>query len=174
MDAYKLGFAAGAFGAIFILLLIRKLKGSPTVYDERQERIRGIGYRYAFYTTAFLLVFQIAFGQMGLLARFEAELQTFVIVLAGVLVYAVFCIMNDAYMGLNGNIKKYLILCSVVAAINLVSGIYVYKEDGITEKGLITLHTTANFLCVIMFTVIGIAGLVRMMENRKEKNDEES
>lgn len=104
--AYGLGFVFGVivFSAIILIPMLigltkdRKLKRK---YDERQEAIRGRGFKGAFYTVIILNTLY-SFALVGFeKVPIEPSAMMVLIVIFGVAVYAWYCILNDGYFALN-------------------------------------------------------------------------
>jgi len=177
MDTYKLGFVTGFLMVIVAALIARKVfHREPTVYDERQERIRGIAYKYAF--TAMCVTSVVYFFLCGLdLDRFiEPALAIFIIVIAGIITYAAYCIVNGAYFGINNNKKKWLVLDFVVVVINAACAIEEYVDGDAMENGTLQLTGNANLICAVAFGAVLIALVVKDARDRREAagDDEES
>ena len=105
------GVAVGIFVGLIVAFVMIKLANSnrkvKSEYDERQLRVRGDAYRYAFYTVviweAVLIV--LAYGDFHLPVP-DLALH-FAGIIAGVIVLSTICIWKDAYWGLNNNRRSY-------------------------------------------------------------------
>ena len=177
MDTYKLGFAVGFCTVIIVALIARKIfHREPTIYDERQERIRGIAYKYAFATmcvTAVAYIFLCGIGFEGII---ESALAVFIIIISGVLTYACYCIVKGAYFGINNNKRKWIILDLVIVVINAVCAVGQFIDGEYIKNGVLHLAGTANLICAVAFGVVLIALVVKEAKDRREGGgeDEES
>lgn len=174
--AYAAGFAVGLIGVLVVFFIIWKVKGSISkgYYDERQELIRGRGYKYAFFTVMGLLAAYLVADGTGVLEMipFTGAAIAFAILIAGVLVYALYCIKYDAYFGVGMNKKSYKILMLFVIGINAFSVIMDFMT-GSYDGGKIALGPSMQILCVIVFSVILIALQVKDRKAAIEEAEEE-
>ncbi|MCD8354580.1 MAG: hypothetical protein LUC47_09770 [Clostridiales bacterium] len=164
---HALGFAAGIIVTLLVFLLIRRIwLGKWRVrseYDERQKAAQGVAYRNAFWT-------MVGYMMLGWgLNLFDVELSTsplflFVGVLLGVLVYAVSCILLDAYMGLNENPRRWVVVTAVIAAVNLVCALCNAHNSAVW---------TANLLCGLLLVAVLLAFGVRALLHPNREEDEE-
>ena len=97
------GILVGLIIAVVLIIIANKNRKFKTEYDERQLKVRGDAYRYAFYTVviweAILLI--LAFGEFSF--PISAYVLHYAGILAGILVLSGYCIWMDAYWGLNNN-----------------------------------------------------------------------
>ncbi|MCD8188615.1 MAG: hypothetical protein LUD78_00060 [Clostridiales bacterium] len=163
---HALGFAAGIAVTLLVFLLIRRIwLGKWRVrseYDERQKAAQGVAFRNAFGT----MVVYLLLGWV--LNLFDVEISTsplflFAGALLGILVYAVSCIVLDAYMGLNDNPRRWVIVTAVIAAVNLVCALCNTQN---------TSARTANLLCGLLLVAVLIAFGVRALLRRDREEDE--
>lgn len=177
MDTYKLGFVAGFCFVIIAALIARKIfHREPTIYDERQERIRGIAYKYAFATMCIAAVAYIFLCGIGFEGIIESALAVFIIIIAGVMTYACYCIVKGAYFGINNNKTKWIVLDLVIVVINAVCAVGQIANGSYIKNGVLHLAGTANLICAVAFGGVLIALVVKEMKDRKEGGgeDEES
>ena len=174
--SYAAGLAFGIVTALIIFALIwkfskRSLKGS---FDERQELVRGRGYKYACFTFLGLLTLDL------LLESFDAfetlpvsrTLALFVIILVGVMVYALYCIKNDSYFGVGTDARTYRAVMWVVIVCNAISGITGLK-DGIMEDGKLAFGPCASLLFCVAFVIIMITLGVKQRNLAKEEAEDD-
>lgn len=158
-------------GIILVAMILRYTKTNGKVkceYDERQEIIRGKGFKYAFFT---LLIFNALYGMIDLtLERPVAD--NIVVLMTGiilsVLVYAGYAIWHECYFALNENPVKVLVSFGIISAVNFVlTGIYA-SEGWLVYDGKLTFYCT-NFLAGMMFVVIcAMLGLKVLLLKRGE------
>ena len=140
--------------------------GYPDMQKALQELIRGKAYKCAFYVT--LLGISIALCAGDYIGKYvNISVVLFVVLCAGVLMYAGYCIFHDAYFALNSRPSRYAIFSVVVAAVNLVGGIvaFVNSRPSLTEylpSGVV------NILCGVMFMILGILFLTKQGMDRQE------
>ncbi len=162
---------------IVIILIIRKVNGGVTKgkYDERQELIRGRGYKYACFTLLALLLIYMAGDATGFIAKLPltSTALIFTIIMCGTLVYAVYCIVNDAYLSMGTNLRNYTILILMVILLNGASAIMNFKI-GAFEDGKLSTGPCMQVVCVIAFAIVLAALFIRKAQTDKEDEDEES
>lgn len=162
------------FGVAFVLGLVIALvyyykQGARKYYDERQMAIRGIGYRYGMMTIV-TLQFACIFLKEGssLLDRFEWDLVIFVTMIIGLLVFIVYSILNDSYLGVRYHVRGYVGLCVVIIAVNLPA---VHRTfDALRSGDTLTFMNSVNLVNVFTFVVMLGTLIIRHIQ---VKSDEE-
>lgn len=118
------------FMALLIVFFIFTLKQSKkSNYDERQELIRGRGYKYGFLTILSLdAIFLILNGQV----KVSSLLMIMIPLFAGVWVFSMYTIWNSAYFALDQNkVKLFSWIFVIVGVMNCIKGI-----EGLIKKTL--------------------------------------
>lgn len=168
---YVLGIGAGILCGIFVAILIAKMTrkdGSVKCkYDERQEIIRGRGFKYGFYTL--LIYFALDIFLEELLERFaEQSVILFIGMCLGLAVYAVYGIWNDGYISLNENPTRVIITFILIAVFNFAVSIMRYLLHGdLCVNGVLTLNGI-NLVCGLLLLVVVFAMLAKQISRRKE------
>ena len=165
------GVAVGIFVGLIVALFLIKLANSnrkvKSEYDERQLRVRGDAYRYAFYTVviweAVLIV--LAYGDFHLPVP-DLALH-FAGIVAGGLVLSTVCIWKDAYWGLNNNRKRYGIILVVAGLLNALP-LYMALSAGSESD-----FPYVNMLTCIMLLVVGIELLLKHFLDQRAENAED-
>ena len=118
MIGVAVGIAVGLLIVAFVLRFINRNKAMATEYDEMQKQIRGVGYRYAFFT---VMIFEalLCILTLGMELPAEPYVIHFAAIFIGVTVQAAYCIWNDAYVGLNTNLGRYIVIMTIVSLFNL-------------------------------------------------------
>ena len=173
MDTYRLGHAVGLgfgllIGLVIALLLVRYMNTNhrvKTEYDEMQKNIRNQGYMYAFYT---VIILEAVLCFVGTAVDIPAEpiVIHFLPIFLGVVVQACYCIWKHAYIGLNTNLKRYLIIAVVASVINLLSFFMAWKSGSLFTEHVMQ-APFVNLLCAVMFLIIGAAALLRKATDRE-------
>lgn len=155
--------------AIVIVAVISKIKNKEIKckYDERQELVRGKGFKYAFFT---LLVYDVIYGlvsELGISMSIDAFTGNVIGILIGTMVYAVYTIMNDGYFAINRNPKKVVSSLLAIGLANLIMGIaqsiiYVDIDAERYTPGLI------NIACAVAFMVISVVLLIKNRLSARE------
>ena len=173
--AYAADLAFGILFAAAILLIFRKfnknkLKGT---FDERQELVKGRGYKYAMFTLLALITLDLITESFGAFETLPVtrELVLFFILIVGVLVLAVYCIMNDAYLGVGTNIRTYRALMWIIIVLNGVSAIMGFR-DGAMVDGKLVFGPFVSLLCCLAFVIIGVAFYIKGRSEAAEEADE--
>ena len=91
----------------------------------------------------------------------------FAAIFLGVTVQASYCIWNDAYVGLNTNLKRFIAVTAIVSVINLAVAFIAWRTGSLFADGRLQAQTT-NLLCGLMFAVLGITGLARKLSAGRE------
>ena len=92
----------------------------------------------------------------------------FLAIFAGVTVQACYCVWRGAYIGLNTNLKRYVILMAVVSAFNLFTAFMALRSGELFADGKFQ-APAVNLLCGLMFAAIGAAALVKKVTDREEE-----
>lgn len=174
MDAYSMGrslgmlvgVGIGVLLAIIALRMMNKDKKVRTEYDEMQQVARGKGFRIAFYT-AMITEAVLCIADMGNNLPAEPVVLHFIPIFLGVTVLSVYCIMKDAFIGLNTRLRFYIILCVFISLINLAVAAAAWKGGDMVVNGMLQ-APFVNFLCGLMFVIIGLTGLIKLLKDRRE------
>ncbi len=161
------GIVVGLIIAFFIIRFVNRNKRMTTEYDEMQKQIRGEGYKYAFYA---VMIFEAVMCVLTLGIEIPAEPYVihFSAIFAGVTVQACYCVWRGAYIGLNTNLKRYVILMAVVSAFNLFTAFMALRSGELFADGKFQ-APAVNLLCGLMFAAIGAAALVKKVTDREEE-----
>ena len=100
------------------------------------------------------------------------ELAIFVIILAGVMVYALYCIKNDSYFGVGTDTRTYRAVMWVVIVSNAISG-FSNLKDGAMVNGKLAFGPCASLLFCLAFVIIMIALYVKKYRLDKEEAAED-
>ena len=174
--SYAAGLAFGIVTALIIFAVIWKFskKSMKGTFDERQELIRGRGYKYASFTMLGLLVLDL------LLESFDAfetlpvtrTLVIFIMILAGVMVYALYCIKNDSYFGVGTDSRTYRAVMWIVIVCNAISGFSGLK-DGVIVDGKLDFGPCASLLFCLSFVIIMVSISIKQRNAAKEEAEED-
>ncbi|MBQ8246939.1 MAG: hypothetical protein IJZ42_07380 [Lachnospiraceae bacterium] len=166
--ALILGVVIGLLVVVIILAVTKTGDDTKNQFDERQELVRGKGFKYGFFTmmiaNAALLVLNIL--EIPLFSNMEVAMTASIVI--GISVFASYCIWNDGYFALNENRKSLLIMFGLIGASNLVIGIGNIFAGVIMENGAFTFRST-NLFCALMFIVVFVAMLAKHIKDGKEE-----
>ena len=147
-----LGVLVGLAMAGVLVAVLFRAKVLDMTFDERQERARGVAYKWGFLTMAVCLAL---YGVSDLLlGRWCDGLAGAVLCfcVAGT-VFASVCIRKGAYMGLQESRRTVLPFLISATALNLLVGIQQMAEGGVVVQGILTYRAT-NLLLGITCLVI--------------------
>lgn len=164
-----LGLTAGIVIGLFLVALLFKLKVMDKTFDERQERARGQAYQYGFFTLLGCLVLY-GFSDMALGRWCDTLTGVMLCICVAMTVFAITCIVKDAYLSLKEKPRVVMTLFAVIAAVNLLLGAVRLAENSLVEDGVLT-YLAVNPICGVMFLVILSVYLVNYRIGKRE--DEE-
>lgn len=170
-QGYVLGVIAGILiSLVFLVILLKftkKGKGIKCEYDERQERARGKGFQYGFFT---LLIYQAVYGLFGDWL-FQFADHTFLAVLGiclGAGVSVSYWIWHDSYISLNESFGRVVAVVALVAACNFALGISHIARGDFIEGGKLSSHNVNFMMGVFMLFVIGVLMLRKAVKGTEE------
>lgn len=169
-----LGFICGIVVAVLLVwALTRRFNTdgkSKTEYDERQKAIRGVGFMYAFYVLASWSVIMIALDIGGVKLPVSNTIMIFTGIVISGLVLAWYCIMHDAYWGMNNNAAFYTRFIIAVGAINLIGGIADMVRGNMVVDGVLQ-NSFINFEAGILILAIGVFLLIKKHRDGIEEDE---
>ena len=175
-NSYAAGLAFGIVTALIIFALIWKFskKSMKGTFDERQELVRGRGYKYASFTMLALLVLDLLLESLEAFETLPVTrtLAIFIMILAGVMVYALYCIKNDSYFGVGTDSRTYRAVMWIVIVCNAVSGFTGLKE-GAMEDGKLAFGPCASLLFCLAFVIIMISIGIKQRNAAAEEAEED-
>ncbi len=136
-------------------------------YDERQQIARGKAFQNAFFTIVGFELLRVIAEQVMERRLFDSSTSAFVAVLLGVMVFAVVCILNDAYVSFSKKGNKEYIILAVGVLLNWLIAIRLLIHGGLTKITDAGLRINGNFLIAVMGTVIITAALCKKWINRR-------
>lgn len=177
---YWLGLICGmASGVIFVALaawIIRKIGGKfggcgmkKKTYDERQLLARGKAYKNAFFT---LIIYFIVAGTLYDFLNIRMLMSfggLWIGICISVGVFAITCILKDAYMNLYENAKGIMMLF-LVGVLNIA--ISILNKVSLLEEGVVSLESI-NLIAGILFLVISAVFFGREIYNKKQLGEDE-
>ncbi len=177
MNGYMLagiitGVVLGLVVAAVLMRLTKKDKKEKFTYDERQKALRGVGYKYAFFT---LVIYNVAYGilDMTLAVKWAETFTAMMIgVLLAVLVHVVYSIWHECYFSLNEEPKKVLILFGVIAVVNAIIAIMQGLNGELIVNGMLS-NSCANLIVAIMFGAILIVLAAKSQQKKREAEEED-
>ena len=163
------GILVGVIALVFLMKWMKKDGSYKCRFDERQELVRGRGFKYGFYT---IIVCNMIYALLATAIEktvIEAGTAMILIVIIGVVVYAVYSIWNEGYLALNENPKRVMIGFGAIAVFNLAISVMNFMHGRIIKDGVVQ-PEIVNLLCGVMLLLI-IA--VMMAKKRLVAEEEE-
>ena len=162
------------FAACFVLiwLIVRMRRdGQNNHYDEMQLAIRAKGYKMGFFVMLVGLFFVIFLMECTDVFQrmINPSFALGIVGFAGIVTFAVYCILNDAFYSIGQNRRTYIILCLIVIlsnGIGMTGSIMEWTTSG--EKTL-SFDNSSSLLCCISFLIILIALLAKEKLDSKEE-----
>ena len=165
------GLMVGLVIAVILLKFSNKDHKFKTQYDERQEFIKGRGYKYSFYTLlyleALLAIFEVGDISFGI----DKYLVHFIVILISLAVLCVHSIWNGTYWGLNNNRKRYTAIIVIAIALNLIPVIAAFANGSVSKEGFNSLPLL-NLIVLIWMAIIGINALVKKGLDAKSNEED--
>ena len=174
--SYIVGLAVGivlVFGIlIFAIKRFNSDKSMKTKYDERQQLVRGLAYKYSFWTMVFLIAGVIVLDVCGIDLPLQNSVLYFLIILISMMIHTSYCIFNDGYFGINNNPKQYYWFFVFIGLFNVLVGIINCRGGRLLSEG--KLDTPAiNLFCGLMFVLLGICIVIKKFITKNEDIDED-
>ena len=150
-----LGLMTGIAVGIVVVVLLFKKKVFDCTFDERQERARGVAFKYGFFT---LMAALLAYGTSELtLGRWCDAMAGGCLCLAlGISVFAVTCILKDAYLSLREKPRQVMTLSVLIAAGNLCIGLVQLRSGHMMEDGVLTFRSTNLIVGAMMLAILAV------------------
>lgn len=159
-----------------IIFLIGRKKTGVLHYDEMQLRIRGDAYKLGFLAVVVLLaVTGLLYDTDGLRISdyMTTDMLLFLILYAGVTVFAVYSILNNAFFRVLENGNRYLLLCAFIIVSNAASLFQSIHSGRFLEHGVLDFGAGgANLLCLSCFLLISGAIVIRKTGGNEEEDEE--
>ncbi len=162
-----IGVLVGLLLVVVILAVTKTDDSLKSNFDERQEMVRGKGFKYGFFT---VLIFNGVFCILNLfeVSWFaELEVAMFLSAIMGIIVFACYCILKDGYFSLNENRKKLLVCFAGIGIFNMVLGIANFLQGYGFANGRFTYRSINLFVGIMSLIVFGTI-LCKQMKDGKE------
>ena len=151
----------GLFVAIFGISLIIARKTGTARYDERQQLLRGKAYKAAFFVLVAYLCLNVVFYMAVDTEWADLTINLFIGVCLSITVFAVMCILGDAYFPINKAPKKQIVLFGFIcllqlaaAILNLIDTDVLFITDGRVNYHIVHFVLAAMFLTILAALII--------------------
>lgn len=160
------GLTAGIGAGVLVVALLFKKRILSCTFDERQERARGVAFKYGFFTLMFAL---FLYGMLDMILGRWCDAMTGAVLClcAGVTVFAVTCIVKDAYLSLKENPRHIMTLFAVMSVVNIALGAVHILDGDMVENGILTFRCT-NLAVGIMITAVLAVYIVNFLMGRRD------
>ena len=163
-----LGIMVGVMIAAWIL---SRKSSKETDYDEMQLKIRADGFRIGFYTALLLLVVLILLLELNTLTAVTPAFAVFTILIASVVVFAVYCILHDAFLAVRGKAKTYIGIFTMIVIIEGAVTIRHLMEKNLLEDGTLTFSGGSSAVMCLGFLALLITLIVKTVRSGKEAEE---
>ena len=157
MSFVSLGWITGIIvGIILVIILIKVINKDGalrTKYDERQQIARGKANMYGFYTCLIACAVMLFLNTGNFGAEKLGYAGFFIPIMAGLVGQVSYSIFKDAYVGLNTNMTRFIIIMAAIGAFNLFFGIMAAVNGELIVDGQFK-GPIINLLCGILFVII--------------------
>lgn len=167
-----LGIMVGIAVGMILLSISNKNGKVKTDYDERQEAIRGRGYKYGMYSAWIMLGIYCVCGISEIDVHMETSIAAFIILAVSVIVQFTYAVFNDAYFGKNSDIKRYCIIFGIVGIIDIIGAVGYYKDGLLIENGVLTWRCTSAVVSLMMVILFAELIIKRMLDKKEEAEEE--
>ena len=164
-----LGIMAGVMIAAWFLS--RKAVKRNHEYDEMQLQIRATGYQIGFYTALILMMVLVLLWEMNLLTVVTPGFAAFAALIVSVTVFAVYCILHNAFLAVRGNPKSYIGMFSMIVILEAFVSIRYLTKGEMLEDGKLTFGGGAPAIMCVCFLAILITLIVKTVRNGKEAEE---
>lgn len=138
-------------------------------FDEMQLLIRATAYRNAYFTVIGVLAALMVLSTFGLNNIVDTATQMCTALMAGITVFAVYCIKKDAFFGIDYDNKGYVYMIFAIGVFNLVMGIWRLIDGTIRVDGVITFtHGASNLIIGAGFFIVLVALLLKKSDDKSE------
>ena len=169
MNMERIGFVVGFLLVLFIcgiFILARKKAIGKGEYDERQELVRGRGYKLGFFTFAICNMVILCLSDGDHVMYIDVDAAMIISVLISAVVFAVYCIINDGYFGL---VEKTISTILILAGIGIMNfGIALMNKGEWVEDGRLK-FPIVSLACGIAMLVVSVAGMIKLRLNKREE-----
>ena len=156
---------------IIVWVMIRKRKSCTQKYDEMQLKIRAKGYQISFFTALLMLCVLTVLLECGMLGIVTPGFAAYIALMVSVTVFAIYCILHDAFLAVRGNPKQHLLLFSIIVVLEGFTTVRYLIRGELLEGGLLTFGSGAPLVMFICFLTILITLIVKTVRNGKEAEE---
>ena len=149
------------------MVLLFKKKVLDMHFDERQERARGKAFQYGFFS---LLVALFTYGLSDILLGHWCDALAGVSFCAALVlcVFAITCILKDAYLSLREKPRQIMTMFLLLAAVNLgIGGVYLCSGE-LVENGVLTFRAVNPIMGAAILVILLVYIVNYLLRDREE------
>ncbi len=156
-----------------LVYVMANAKKKDDHFDEMQLIKRLNGYKLGFFVLLIELGVYAGLSAFytDLKDRVEPSIAIFMILLVGILCFAVYCIFNEAFFAMGENTKVYSVICAAVVLINCVNAYSSISKGDFLKDGVITFDGTGNIAAAAVFAIILVCIIVKSVLVKKEADE---
>lgn len=163
-----LGIVTGVAFVALVVLIIKKGKISKKdQYDERQLLVRSKAYQIAFVVLVGYLLINGIINSILEVHWCDSFMGSILGIFLSVMVFALFCIFQDAYVSFQEKPTQNILLLAVIAVANFGIGFIINDQHhDFIVNGQLSYHAI-NIICGILLVIIIIAMLIKRRMDKK-------
>lgn len=166
---FVIGILIGLILVVILIAAATKGEEVKAKFDERQEIVRGRGFKYAFFGMLFWGVILFVLEPLEITLPMSQGNTSLLGIIIGATIYAAYCIWNDGYFALNQRSGLIMTVLTVMGLINLLLGINAFVEGYVWTDGQLSMPIT-NLFCGIMMIIVCVTMLLkRFVKDRREE-----
>ncbi len=175
MDVAITVFMCIAALGVFFYAAKEKNSGMKNDFDERQIAARGKGYKVGFFTALIGLVVLILLDVAEISLPIVDTAKYIILLFISLGMFVVYCIMNDAYIGLHTKCRSNIVLWLIIVVFEIYQAVRDIIDGEMVKDGMIT-ESVITIAFVVLLLVIMSAMLIRssQIKKREAEEDEES
>ncbi len=156
---------------LVVWVALRKKKSCSQKFDEMQLKLRAKGYRISFFTALLAMAATVILMECNMLGIITPALAVMAALMISVTVFAVYCILNDAFISFSGTPKNHLFLYSLIVLVEIANVVRLLIRGEVLVSGMVDFTAGAAVLMAVAFLVILITLIIKTNCERKEAEE---
>ncbi|MBR6115800.1 MAG: hypothetical protein IKQ10_11600 [Oscillospiraceae bacterium] len=157
---------------IAMIAVIKKGRIRTRHYDEMQLKIRADAYQLGYLVTllsTLAVIFLADFGALEHVA--DTVFAVFAALILGLTVFAVYCIMHEAFFSVGDRSGTYIGLVVVIVVLDGFVSVSRFIDGSILENGIVTFQSGSSTVMTLMFLAVLTALLVKRAQQKREAEE---
>jgi len=175
MNAYAMGLGIGIMAGLAVYaifsLAFRKKNGCAREYDERQIAAQGKAAKAAMFTHMAFAAACIAFYAGWEPAWLDVPVAMFFGLTLSIGVYAVRCILHDAYFSISRSPRFTLLALAAVAALQFLNVRRHVAEEGLLPNGRMDMVVGMSLACGALMLVVLATALIKLAADKRGERE---